>query len=211
MRLISVSGYKDTGKTTLCRGLLAELAGRGYTTGYIKRTQEFIVYDESTDSGSVAALGSDALLWGEDSFRLESRSSGDIDPYRTAARFFPDADVVLIEGGKNLALPKIWVLGQGEERPQSPGIFALYNRHGAGNGGEVYGEDEVGRLVGDIGALIERGRKSAHVFLEDVELPMKDFVADFISGGVRGMLASLKNPTSGSLRGRLRIFLKPEE
>ena len=42
MMLLSVAGYKDCGKSSLCRELLALFLKRGYSVGYIKRTQESV-------------------------------------------------------------------------------------------------------------------------------------------------------------------------
>lgn len=206
MKLISVSGYKDTGKSTLCRALLERLKSKGFAVGYIKRTQEFVRSGARTDSGAVCALGVDALLWGGDSFRYESapRDFQKYDPAAVAAKFFPSADVVILEGGKELALPKIWVLGPGEEKPDYPGIFALYDRHGPGDGEDRYGADEIDRLASDLIEKISRIRKSARVYIGNRELPMKDFVADFVGGGIKGMLCALKGVSSGDIRVYIR-------
>lgn len=206
MKLISVSGYKDTGKSTLCRALLGRLQSRGFKVGYIKRTQESVGSDSHTDSGAVRVLGIDALLWGEDSFRYESSPAGfeDFDPTAVASKFFPDADVVILEGGKELVLPKIWVLEPGEEKPDYPGIFALYDRYGPGNGGDRYGEDEIDRLASDLAEKISRARKSTRVYIGNKELPMKDFVADFVGGGIKGMIRSLKGVSGGDVKVYIR-------
>lgn len=206
MRLIAVSGFKDTGKSTLCRTLLAGLIARGFKVGYIKRTQESVGSDVRTDSGASCALGVDALLWGRDSFRYESVFADPerVSPAEVAAEFFPNADVILLEGGKELALPKIWVLEPGEGKPDYPGIFAVYDRYGPGNGRDCYGEGELERLVSDLAEKVERVKKSALVYIGGKELPMKDFVADFVAGSVRGMLRSLKGFHAGDVRAYIR-------
>ncbi len=209
MRLIAVSGFKDTGKSTLCRALLGRLKARGFRVGYIKRTQEFVASEPNTDSGAACGLGVDALLWGEGSFRYESTSCDfeSVSPAEVASRFFPDADVVILEGGKEMALPKIWVLEPDGEKPDYPGIFALYDRFGSGNGAERYGADEIDRLASDIAAKISRVRRSVRAYIGDRELPMKDFVADFVGGGVKGMLRSLK----GFCVGDVRVYIRDED
>ena len=43
IRIVAVSGRKDSGKTTLCRKLIKELSDMGIRTGYIKRTAEDVI------------------------------------------------------------------------------------------------------------------------------------------------------------------------
>jgi molybdopterin-guanine dinucleotide biosynthesis protein B len=149
---MAVSGYKDSGKSTLCRILVTALSGRGMSVGYIKRTDKFVASPEDTDSGAACALEIPVLLWGKDSFRLERicRQSESADAYSVAVMYFPQADVVILEGGKGLRLPKIWVLREGEPPPDDKDIFALYDRYGGGNGGFRYGPGDTDRLVADI-------------------------------------------------------------
>lgn len=210
MMLVAVSGHKDCGKTTLCRNLIASLIEMEFAVGYIKRTQEFVGSPRDTDSGSVSLLGCDSLLWGDDSFRYEAirENACEADPRVVAGRYFPVADIVILEGGKNLNLPKIWVLGEGEAQPGYPGIFALYDRYAPGNGRERYGKDDLARLVSDIAAMVLRDGKSSRVYLNRRELPIKDFIADFIGGSVRGMLGSLKGISDEELAGTIRVYLR---
>jgi molybdopterin-guanine dinucleotide biosynthesis protein B len=212
MKIIAVSGYKDVGKSTLCRALLRALMDRGLKVGYIKRTQEFVASPAGTDSGDAENLGAPALLWGDGSFRYESLCPGadETCPYEVVGRYFPDADAVILEGGKNLNLPRIWVKSEAE-MPDVSGVFAIYDRNGSGNGEEIYGADEVGRLAGDVIQQVERVRKSASVYVGGHELPMKDFVADFVAGGVRGMLGALKNPRGDDASSEIRVYLRGRE
>ena len=62
IRIVAVSGNKDSGKTTLCRKLLNELEVLGIRTGYIKRTSEEVISENYTDTGSVSAMGIGSVL-----------------------------------------------------------------------------------------------------------------------------------------------------
>jgi molybdopterin-guanine dinucleotide biosynthesis protein B len=211
LKIIAVSGYKDCGKTTLCRALLAALSERGLSVGYIKRTREPVAPDPGTDSGSVGALGVPALLWGDGAFRLEEAfdKGREPDAYEAAGRFFPEADVVILEGGKGLCLPKIWVAKPGEEGgfAEGSGVFAVYDRFGPGDGHRRYGAGDLDRLVSDVARMAAPERRSARVFCGGKELPMKDFVADFVAGGLKGMLGALKKP-GGDLSQDIRVYVK---
>ncbi|MDR3255375.1 MAG: molybdopterin-guanine dinucleotide biosynthesis protein MobB [Synergistaceae bacterium] len=212
MRIIAVSGYKDSGKSTLCRKLLRIFAERGLKTGYIKRTREFVGSPPDTDSGAACAEGTPTLLWGDASFRYETnaKNNGVEDAYDVAGKFFPDADIVILEGGKKLELPKIWVLRPNEALPEDAGIFAAYDRYGSGDGARRYGESETERLAFDMMELIEKNRRRARVYIGNHELPMKDFVADFVAGGVRGMLGALKKTDEMGETGSVRIYIGEE-
>jgi molybdopterin-guanine dinucleotide biosynthesis protein B len=210
MNVIAVSGYKDSGKSTLCRTLINSLTARGFSVGYIKRTQEFVASHSDTDSGAASKLGVPSLLWGDGSIRFETLCghTGEIDVHKLAGIYFPQADAVILEGGKYLQLPKIWVVKEGEAAPGVEGVFAVYNRHGRGDGGMIYGEEDIDRLVSKITDMIEKCDLPARVYIDGQELPMKDFVASFLAGGVRGMLKTLKNPSGRSESGTVRLYLK---
>lgn len=62
IRIVAVSGSKDSGKTTLCRKLIKELSEMGIMTGYIKRTAEDVLSEKNTDTGSVSDMGIGSVL-----------------------------------------------------------------------------------------------------------------------------------------------------
>ena len=209
MNIIAVSGYKDSGKTTLCRELIRALSALGMVVGYIKRTQENVTSSVVTDSGSVTANGTTSLLWGDDGFRMEIESPDNFntDPYEVAGKFFPAADIVILEGGKDLILPKIWVSLPGENVPDAPGIFAVYDRHLEGDGGRRYGANDLDRLVSDVSGKVKLSRRCARVYIGNRELPMKDFVADFVAGGLMGMLGALKKWDDAEDESEVRVYI----
>ena len=134
IRIVAVSGNKDSGKTTLCRKLLRELDEMGIRTGYIKRTSDEVLSEKSTDTGSVTDMGIGAVLWGKDGLRYELPASEETAPHFIASRYFPDAEIIILEGGKNLPLPKIWVKKEGEAVPEYPGIIMIYDKEGNNDG-----------------------------------------------------------------------------
>jgi hypothetical protein len=97
---------------------------------------------------------------------------------------------------------------EGEDVPERPGVFAVYDRHGSGNGGLVHGPGDIGRLVSCISDMIEKDAPPARAYIDGYELPMTDFVASFLAGGIRGMLETLKNPSGKSVSGEVRLYLE---
>lgn len=210
-RIIAVSGYKDSGKTTLCARLLSELARLGVRTGYIKRTAEGPVYSgEKVDTAAARELGVDSLLWADDGLVLESSLSPRASVETIVSRYFPDAELVILEGGKDLDLPKIWVCSEKDEAVINyPGIFIRYDRRVAVDSEGVFGAGSEARITALLKALV-RGEayRSCKVYIGDKLLPMKDFVADFVRGGAIGMITSLKG--AGSIDSDVRIYIKKD-
>lgn len=206
IRIVAVSGNKNSGKTTLCKKLLDELEVLGIRVGYIKRTSDEVISEKSTDTGSVSEMGIGAVLWGRDGLRNELAASEETTPSFIASLYFPDSELVILEGGKNLALPKIWIRTEGEEQSQYPGIFMIYDRGGNKDSGLVYGAGEEKEMAARLASLV-RGKayRSAKIYFGDRPLPMKDFIADFVRGSIMGMLASLKG--GGSTDKTIRIYL----
>ncbi|NIP61130.1 MAG: molybdopterin-guanine dinucleotide biosynthesis protein B [Gemmatimonadetes bacterium] len=111
--ILCVVGKKDSGKTTLVVGLVAELVGRGRRVMTIKHGHGFELDREGTDSWRhrheggalrVALAGPDQMAvqggWGPE---------GEPGPEEIAARFLDDAELVVAEGYKGATLPKVEV------------------------------------------------------------------------------------------------------
>lgn len=64
MKVISVKGYKKTGKTTTCERIIAELVRRGYTVGSAKDThfEGFAMDQAGTDSYRHAKAGASTVI-----------------------------------------------------------------------------------------------------------------------------------------------------
>lgn len=111
--IFCVVGKKDSGKTTLVVRLVAELARRGRRVMTLKHGHGFDLDREGTDSwrhrheggaARVALAGPDRMAvmgdWGP---------GGEPGPEELAARYLADAEVIVAEGYKEAALPKIEV------------------------------------------------------------------------------------------------------
>jgi len=112
MRIISVIGRKNAGKTTLTVALAAELVRRGRRVMTIKHGH---------DPADVDRPGSDThrhfhegraertLIVGPAMRVLFERTPDDYDPIGLARRYMDGADLVICEGFKQASLPKIEV------------------------------------------------------------------------------------------------------
>lgn len=208
--LIAVSGFKDSGKTSLARTLLARLADRGLRLAFIKHTDRDVLSPVETDTGAVETAGIPCAYWGRDGLRMEAPAAA---PDRGAfAALFPDKDVVVVEGAKNVPMPRIWV-GAPESLPEEvKGVFACFDRVArSGDGRFLYAPGEEALLAERVAVLHDRFAKTnaVRVSVRGKRLPLKPFVAEMIRGSIAGLLLPLKG--IDSLRKGADIHLESEQ
>ena len=107
--ILAVSGVKNSGKTTLIQRLLPYLAESGLRVAVIKHDGHRFEADPSdTDTGRYFAAGAyaAAIFDGEKYKRIERRRVEEKDLIAQ----FPEADLILLEGFKRSAWPKLEVV-----------------------------------------------------------------------------------------------------
>lgn len=111
-RILTVIGKKDAGKTTLAVALAAEFVRKGRRVMTIKHASHPADVDRpGTDSHRHFHEGKAerTLLVSPDMRVLFERHKDDTDPTTLARRYLDGADIVLVEGFRKAALPKIEV------------------------------------------------------------------------------------------------------
>jgi molybdopterin-guanine dinucleotide biosynthesis protein B len=110
--MVAVIGRKHSGKTTLTVRLVAELGQRGHRVMTIKHgSHTFNIDPATTDTYRHYHEGHAArvAMAAPDKFALIMRWDDELSPEAIATRYMGDADVVVCEGFKMSALPKIEV------------------------------------------------------------------------------------------------------
>jgi molybdopterin-guanine dinucleotide biosynthesis protein B len=108
--MVAVIGRKHSGKTTLAVRLSAELHRRGHRVMTIKHgTHTFNIDPSTTDTYRHyhEGLAERVAMAAPDKFALVMRWGEELGPEAIAERYMADADVVVCEGFKDSALPKI--------------------------------------------------------------------------------------------------------
>lgn len=105
--IFAISGYKNSGKTTMIENLIPILTGYGYKVATIKHdAHDFEPDVPGTDTyrhRKAGALGT-AIFSGR-RWRIERDAKEKIS-VKELIKAFPDADVILLEGFKNSGYPK---------------------------------------------------------------------------------------------------------
>ena len=119
--MLAIVGRKHHGKTTLVVRLAAELKRRGRRVMTIKHgTHTFNLDPSTTDTYRHYHEGEAerVAMVSPDKFALVSRWSEELAPEQIAERYMADADIVLCEGFKASALPRVEIFRRAAgERP----------------------------------------------------------------------------------------------
>ena len=198
--IISIVGASDSGKTSFLEKLIPELAARGYRVGAIKHDVHGFEMDrEGKDTWKLRRAGAEVVAISSPvQFASIRRTDGEMSLEEIAARFFWTEDILITEGFKTARFPKIEVF-RSIVQPKpicGPGDNLV----------AVVSDDPVDTQVPrfsfadwrGVADLVEarylknRKKRKLLVQLNGKQLPMKDFVEDFVLGGIKGMLSSLR-------------------
>ncbi len=105
--IVLIVGKSNSGKTTLVEKLIRELKTRHYAIGSVKHTHEKFDFDkEGKDSWRHKRAGADATLVVTDT-RVALVKDDDRPCLEKIQDYLGDSDLIIGEGFKTLALPKI--------------------------------------------------------------------------------------------------------
>ena len=212
--IISVVGSSNSGKTSFLEHLLPELASRGYRVGVVKHDAHGFEMDrEGKDTWRLQRAGAEVVaISSPNRFGSIRRTDGEMSLEEIAARFFWTEDIVITEGFKKAPFPKIEVFRSAlEPKPVcGPGdnLIALVSDDAVDVGVPLFSTSDFQGVAEFIENRYLRDRKKRAILvqLDGKQLPMKDFVEDFVLGGIKGMLSSLrgwKKPGTVSIHFRL--------
>ena len=117
MKAFSFVGRSGSGKTRLIARLVPALKKRGFEVAVIKHCPHGFSLDrEGTDSDRIFKAGASGVgLISSRQVGVVQKTRETLDFRAVAERFFPGADIVLIEGGRaGKGIPRIEVLGEDE-------------------------------------------------------------------------------------------------
>lgn len=119
MKALGVVGYSGSGKTTLLCALIPLLRGYGLKVAVVKSTHHDVDWDApGKDSYRLREAGADVvLLQGPKRWFMTRPAPTEVSLETIRASLQPLPDLLLMEGNKALAVPKIEVHRRGLGRP----------------------------------------------------------------------------------------------
>ncbi|MBE6496909.1 MAG: molybdopterin-guanine dinucleotide biosynthesis protein B [Methanobrevibacter sp.] len=108
MKIVSIVGKKNTGKTSLTVKVIEELTKRGYNVASIKHSHHSIEMDkENTDTWKHKQAGANLVVGVGSTTFFNARKEHDLNRILYLLKHFDDFDFVIIEGYKSYNYPKI--------------------------------------------------------------------------------------------------------
>jgi molybdopterin-guanine dinucleotide biosynthesis protein B len=199
MKIVAVVGFSGSGTTRLVVRLIRELTGRGLRVSALKRcSHDFSLDTEGKDTAAFSAAGADGVaMVSPEGWAAIGKATAVPDAASLAARLFPDAGVVLVEGGKDVrGTPKIEVLTGGVpgtplSRPEELVAVVADLPVPGGAAAPVFGPDDVSGIADLILSLEEAKMADITLEVDGREVNMNPFVRTFIERTVLGMVTSL--------------------
>ncbi len=108
MKIVSIVGKKNTGKTSLTVKVIEELTRRGYKVASIKHSHHTMEMDkENTDTWKHKQAGSDVVVGIGSTTFFNIRKEMDLNRLLFLIKYMDEVDFVVIEGFKRYNYPKI--------------------------------------------------------------------------------------------------------
>lgn len=108
MKIVSIVGKKNTGKTSLTVKVIEELTKRGYNVASIKHSHHSIEMDkENTDTWKHKQAGANLVVGVGSTTFFNARPEMDLNRILFLIKHFDEFDYVIIEGYKSYNYPKI--------------------------------------------------------------------------------------------------------
>jgi molybdopterin-guanine dinucleotide biosynthesis protein B len=130
-KLFGVTGWKNSGKTTLMARLIGELTGRGFAVSVVKHAHaSFDIDHEGRDSFRLREAGAREVAVSSPKRFALMRELEEEMSFEEVLSFAGPCDLVLVEGFKREAFPKIEIRREGASSRESlhgkvPDIVAI--------------------------------------------------------------------------------------
>lgn len=198
--IVSIVGKSGSGKTTLLEKVISVLTRKGYTVGVIKHDAHgFEIDHEGKDSWRHKKAGAATVaLSSPEKFAVIKDVSVEWPPERIIYSYLTDADIVITEGFKKSAFPKIEVIRRANSTKPVCGndrkLIAFASDFQVSKKLPVFRlDDPKGVALFIEKEIIEKHRTAGiSLIVDGVKIDLKPFIENLVRDGVTGMIRSLK-------------------
>jgi len=196
--IIGIVGRSGEGKTTLLSKVIEEISSRGYEVAAIKHSRHPVEIDhQGKDSMKMSQAGAKAVAVASQG-RVAMYMGTDQEwlPEDIAAKLFPEADLVLVEGFSQARIPKIGVLRKDQSREimEKKGLIALVTDVEIETSLPCYSPEQITEIGDLLEGYIRRlgPRREVRLYVNEKKIFIKPFIKDFFLKTISAMVDSLK-------------------
>lgn len=194
--VVAIVGWSESGKTRVASALVEILAAQGYRVAAVKHAAHGHQIDRpGTDSARLFAAGAaKVVVSSPGQVTSFERREGDTSIEEIVLSLEPCFDLVIAEGFKESAVPKVLVL-DGEHAPQVTNVIALITDGPKVEAVPCYSFGEVDRLAEQVkDEVMEGAGDGPSVFLvaDGAPVSLAPFPANALAAVVRAFLGTLK-------------------
>ncbi len=212
--IVSIVGRSKSGKTSLLEKLIPELRGRGYSVGVIKHNiHDYEIDIPGKDSYKIKKAGAETVIISSPKkiSMVKDVSNNEIDLGLLAFKYLENVDLILTEGYKKQAFPKIEVMRSevSKEPICSPKeVMAFICDFHIKSSRPVFEIEEIRKFADFIEDrfLMKRKKTRINLLVGGKRIPLKGFVQDFVVNTVKGIISSLKGVDK-----KKKIYIRIEE
>lgn len=193
--MVAISGFSDSGKTTLIEKLIPELKSRGYRVASIKHSHHELALDSDKDTERHLKAGSVfSLVVAQNRLVLVKPLEHEPSLHDILYMIGDDFDILICEGFKYTSLPKIEVCrGESDQRLSTSNVVAVVTDKPIDTDIPQYASDGVNAIAD----LLERDyilpkRERLSIDVNNVAVPLIEFPHSIITKTILGMLTALK-------------------
>jgi molybdopterin-guanine dinucleotide biosynthesis protein B len=197
--IISVVGKSESGKTILLGSLIAELKRRGRKIAVIKHTHhDFDIDETGKDSWRFDQAGADVVAVSSPGrFAIFKQTGRDLEPRELSRYIVGDYELVLTEGFMRSDTLKIEVHRKdrsGELLCSPEQLLAVITDEPLNVDVPQFSKDEIEKIADLIEekVLTTCEEDDVELFINDVYIPVKLFVREFMARTLIGMVSCLK-------------------
>lgn len=224
MKVISVVGKKNTGKTWLTCKIIEELSKRGYHVASIKHSHHVkMKFDKKgTDTYRHKEAGSQFVIGSSENTFINTSSSYDLDQLLAIVKMMENPDYVVVEGfktypyanistsdlsefenGYDYNIKKVDALEMSDaEIPELVDLieersYGIVNTLDTDNCGHIDNKELANCIAKGEFENTNQETRDALLVIDGKIIPLNPFVKDFLKNSINGMIKSLKTEEYG--------------